>query len=79
MLRFSNATMPSPTVLSKSIRVMQQRTGTNDDDLAKALNITPRSVKNWRRGLSGFHQKRAQQVAAFFGVTVEELFEVGGG
>lgn len=61
------------TDASKRIRELMEERRVSRKRLAKALKVTPTTVSNWRKGNNKPNKEGTEKLAAYFGMSVEEL------
>ena len=61
--------------LAKNLARFQAERGETNDRLAKAIDVSQTSIKNWKNGERRPHPKHAKRIADHYGVTVDELMK----
>ncbi len=59
--------------LPENLARLQAEHGETNYRLAKSIDVTQTSIKNWKEGLRRPHPKNVKRIADHYGVTVERL------
>ena len=62
--------------MGKEIRRLREDRGITQEALAEVLNVTAQSVSKWERGTSMPDVQMLPQIAVYFGVTIDQLFDI---
>ena len=62
--------------MGKEIRHLREARGITQDALAEVLNVTAQSVSKWERGASMPDIQMLPQIAVYFGITIDQLFDI---
>lgn len=57
----------------KNLARLQAEHGETNYRLAKSIDVTQTSIKNWKDGIRRPHPKNVKRIADHYGVTVEQL------
>lgn len=60
--------------LGEQLRALRRRDGRTQDDLARALDVTPQAVSRWEKELCYPDMALIPSIANYFGVSIDELF-----
>ena len=60
--------------LGEQLKELRRQYGRTQEDLAKALDITPQAVSRWEKGLCYPDMQLIPAIANYFQVTIDELF-----
>lgn len=71
--------MRTENVLGKKIARLRRERGITQAELAEQLHFTYQAVSNWERGVSEPDSETLVRLAAFFGVSTDELLGAAGG
>ena len=63
--------------IGNKIKILRKKSGCSQSDLAKYLEIGTQAVSKWERGVCAPDIELLPDIAAFFGVGMEELFHSG--
>ncbi|MGD7051402.1 helix-turn-helix domain-containing protein [Sutcliffiella horikoshii] len=63
-------------MLKSNIGTLVEEAGLKDGYIAKKLNVTKRSVYNWRKGLSYPNFEKAFELASLLDCKVDDLAEI---
>ena len=63
--------------MGKEIRRLREDRGITQEALAEVLNVTAQSISKWERGTSIPDVQMLPQIAVYFGVTIDQLFDIG--
>lgn len=61
--------------LAKNLAKLQAERGETNYRLAKEIDVTQTSIKNWKSGSRIPHKKHVRRIADHYGVSVEELLK----
>ena len=62
--------------MGKEIRRLREERGITQETLAEVLNVTAQSISKWERGTSMPDVQMLPQIAVYFGVTIDQLFDI---
>lgn len=60
-------------MLSNNIYTLRRQRGLSQEQLAEALNVSRQAISKWENGAAVPELDKLQTMAAFFGVTLDEL------
>lgn len=60
--------------IGRNIRRLRRQGGLTQEQIAKKLGVTCQCVSKWENGTSAPDIERLPEIAAFFGVSIDELF-----
>lgn len=63
----------------ENLAQLQAKHGETNYRLAKSIDVTQTSIKNWKEGIRRPHPKNVKRIADHYGVTVEQLEGKEGG
>lgn len=65
-------------ILGSNIRELRKKRGLTQKTFAEAMSVSFQAVSNWERGIAPPDLLNALNIAAYFGVTVDDLFRTEG-
>ena len=60
--------------VGRNIRRLRHQSGLTQEQIAKKLGVTCQCVSKWENGTSAPDIERLPEIAALFGVSIDELF-----
>lgn len=62
--------------IGKQIKQLRMRRGVTQEAMAQQLNVTAQAISKWERGVTTPDITILPEISAFFGVTIDDLFNI---